>query len=693
MALARVTRHPILEVPEERRLVRFSFDGRPMGGFEGEMVSSALFANGVREFSIHRRGDAPQGIFCANGQCSQCTVVIDGFPQKSCVTALREGMDVRTLRRLPTLPEDDRPLGAIERKLRSCDVLVVGGGPSGLLATLELAELGFRVLLVDDKDRLGGKLVLQTHKFFGSIADCHAGTRGVDIARILEQRVRARPEVEVLLDTSVVGLFRDGRAGLFVANSGYTLVAFEGLVVSAGARERSLLFPGNDLPGVYGAGAFQTLVNRDLVRPAERVFIVGSGNVGLIAAYHALQAGISVAGICDILRKASGYKVHADKIRRMGVPIWLGYTVLEASADPATGRLAAVTIAKVDEWFRPQLDTAKSFAVDTLLVAVGLSPVDELYDAAVRYGYKVVKAGDAGEIAEASSAMFGGRIAGREMARMLGVEAPADPSWAAKAEVLKSRPGPVRDTAPVALGEKFRPIFHCSEEIPCNPCTSVCKAGAIHLDGVTGTILDLPVFEGECSACRLCVAICPGLAVVLGRKTGPESAELILPYEFLPDFAPGDHVRLTDVEGTFLEEAPVLALNLNRQHKTWFVRVSTSLANAPKIAGIRVQDEAKVQPLPEPLLGQLPENAVVCRCERVTVAEVVKHIRTHRVTDVNQLKQIRLGMGACGSKTCSALLPRVFAMAGVDFSQVAPGTRRPLCVEVPMAALVNEEPG
>lgn len=79
------------------------------------------------------------------------------------------------------------------------------------------------------------------------------------------------------------------------------LVGFGGLVVTAGAREKSLLFPGNNLSGVYGAGAFQTLVNRDLVRPAERLFIIGSGNVGLIAAYHALQAGIQVVGIADIL--------------------------------------------------------------------------------------------------------------------------------------------------------------------------------------------------------------------------------------------------------------------------------------------------------------------------------------------------------------------------------------------------------
>jgi len=60
------------------------------------------------------------------------------------------------------------------------------------------------------------------------------------------------------------------------------------------------------LPGVYGAGAFQTLVNRDLIRPAKRLFVVGGGNVGLIAAYHALQAGIDVVGLVDALSHVGG---------------------------------------------------------------------------------------------------------------------------------------------------------------------------------------------------------------------------------------------------------------------------------------------------------------------------------------------------------------------------------------------------
>ena len=72
-------------------------------------------------------------------------------------------------------------------------VLIIGGGPAGLSAAIELGKRGIETLLIDDKHRLGGKLVLQTHRFFGSIDAVYAGTRGIDIATRLENEVRSLP--------------------------------------------------------------------------------------------------------------------------------------------------------------------------------------------------------------------------------------------------------------------------------------------------------------------------------------------------------------------------------------------------------------------------------------------------------------------------------------------------------------------
>ena len=684
----RITRHPVLSIPADRKEVRFSFDGRPLAGFENESVSSALIAAGITRFSEHHKGNAPQGLFCANGQCSQCSVLIGGTARKACITPLAEGMDVRTIHGLPDLPGEDRPCASTSMTELSADVLVIGGGPSGLTATRELARMGLTVVLADDKRTLGGKLVLQTHKFFGSEEDCYAGTRGIDIAKRLEAEVNALPGVTVLRNSPVAGLYKDRKAGIWKDYSSYLLVSFRALVVAAGARERSVLFPGNDLVGVYGAGAFQTLVNRDLVKAANRVLIVGSGNVGLIAAYHALQAGIEVAGIVEILPNVNGYKVHADKITRMGVPIYLNTTVVSVEGD---GRVERATIAELDEDRKPILSTARTYEVDTVLVAAGLSPCDEFYRQAVSFGLPVVSAGDAEEIAEASSAMFGGRIAALRLAKTLGKEAEIDQSWLAKRDVLKSRPGDTIRREAVELSENWRPVFFCDQEIPCNPCSTVCPTHSIRLKPRKGSLLDLPYFEGaSCKGCAACVAACPGLALSLARAVDSSWAEVMLPFEFAADFPPGTRLPVLDQEGGFLEDAELLKKTFNKKYGTWILTLRVSRGNAAKAIGIRVQSEEATRPLPRPKFEYAPDDALVCRCERVTVGEIVRFIRENAITDVNQLKSLRVGMGACGSKTCSVLLPQVFRMAQKDPAEVTPGTLRPLALEMPMKDIINE---
>ena len=113
MGTHRILVHPVLPVPG-KPVVRFRWDGRDVEGREGEPVSSALFAAGVRVFGHHPRDGAPQGLFCANGQCAQCTVVADGLAVKSCMTPVREGMDVMPLDGLPPLPEVSLAAGSSE---------------------------------------------------------------------------------------------------------------------------------------------------------------------------------------------------------------------------------------------------------------------------------------------------------------------------------------------------------------------------------------------------------------------------------------------------------------------------------------------------------------------------------------------------------------------------------------------------
>lgn len=683
----RIHEHPILPTPAAPD-VEFTWRGEPFHARRGETIASALFANGVRTFGHHPKDGAPQGIFCANGQCAQCTVVADGLPVKSCMVTVRPGMQVQPLDGLPALPDvaGQPRLHPIETVDVEC--LIIGGGPAGLTAAIELGKAGVRTLIVDDKHRLGGKLVLQTHKFFGSIEACHAGTRGIDIATRLEREVRAFENVRVWLNSTVLAVFSDRRVGV-LRDGQYFVVRPDVLLVAAGAREKSLVFPGNTLPGVYGAGAFQTLVNRDLVRPTGRLFVVGGGNVGLIAAYHALQAGIEVVGLCEAMPECGGYKVHKDKLVRMGVPVYTSHTVLRAEG---RAEVEGVVIAGIDKQWKPIPGTEKCFRCDTVLVAVGLDPVDEFLHKAKEFGLPVVAAGDAEEIAEASAAMFTGRIRGLEVARQLGRDVgEVPPEWHRTAAVLKSRPGmTIREDMPASRSGVF-PVFHCSQEIPCNPCTSICPNHGIVIEG--DQVMGLPEFAGDaCDGCEKCVAICPGLAVTLvDYRKDQDNPTVVIPYEFSPTrIKKGDRVTVLDSEGAMLGNVEVTRVRAPRDaDRALLVRVSAPAEIAPRIAGIRVQEPWQAERAEAFVAPAVADDEIVCRCERVTAGELRTLIRGG-IRDMNHLKAAtRCGMGACGGKTCPNLIKRIFREEGVPLDQVTDLTRRPLFMEVPLGAFAG----
>ena len=692
MSIKRLQSHPILDVPVDVE-VSFTWNGTPLTGRDGEMISSALFANDIHVFGHHHKDGSPQGLFCANGQCSQCLVMADGIPLKACMTPLKKEMAVQSVEGLPILPQ------AVGKSIfepaaeTSVAVLILGAGPAGLSAAIELGKLGIETLVIDDKDRLGGKLVLQTHKFFGSVEDSHAGTRGFEIGSILEAQLRELPSVQIWLEATAVGVFSDGIVGIVKRNE-YRRVRPKKLLVATGAREKMLSFPGNTLPGVYGAGAFQTLVNRDLIKSSERVFIVGGGNVGLIAGYHAIQAGIEVVALIEALPRVGGYQVHADKLIRLGVPIFTRHTVVAAHGD---GHVAGVTVAELDDAWQTIPGSHKTFAVDTVLIAVGLAEVNEFYLKAKQWGMDVYSAGDSQEIAEASAAMFTGKIEGLKIAKALGRfpdEIPAE--WDEKATILKSRPGtPVHREPPP--GEKgVMPIFHCQQEVPCNPCTSVCLEGAIRTEDDRITGLPYLVEGTACKGCMACVAICPGLAVTLvDYRKDPDYPIVTLPYEIWRERVQNSQrVPVTDHDGAILGYYPVQRVVANRRKYpgTLLVQVKLERAAAKRAIGIRVQ-ETQVDPATVYENAPLPDEAVICRCERITAGEIRTAVRSG-VRDINQMKALnRAGMGACGSKTCRPMIWRIFQEEGVDLGAVTDRVDRPLFVEVALGALAGERSG
>ncbi|WP_457557015.1 FAD-dependent oxidoreductase [Candidatus Harpocratesius sp.] len=689
MTLKEIKSHPILKYPS-RKSVNFTFNGQELTGYEDMVISSILFLHGIKTFGHHPKDNSPQGIFCANGQCAQCTVLVDGKPMKACMTPLKENMKIESCEGLPSLPADDSPLHIGDPSIISTQVLIIGAGPAGLSAARILGSKKIQVLLIDDKDRTGGKLVLQTHKFFGSQKDVYAGKRGIEIGQILGEEVRSLESVEIWLNTTALAVFRDGLIGVLKDNKEYVLIKPERLLVATGAREKMLIFPGDTLPGVYGAGAFQTLVNRDMIKASERIFIVGGGNVGLIAGYHAIQAGIEVVGLIEALPSCGGYHVHETKLRRLGVPIFTRHTIVSANGKE---QVESITIAKLDENWNIISGTEKTFECDTILIAVGLNPVDEFYQKALQYNIPVWVAGDAQEIAEASAAIFTGRIEAIKILQDMKIDIAPDfekygnlEQLKKKAQIMKARPPkPVERDVPEKM-EGIFPVFHCNQEIPCNPCTTVCPQEQIETENQE--ITTLPYFKGEknCTGCGRCVAVCPGLAITLvDFRKDPQMPRVTLPYEIATEkLSKGEIVTILDNFGVLGQFEVKRARMIPEFPHTQLITVELPKDIAKQAIGVRTWKDHKVEPLETYIKAPLPDTAIVCRCERVTAGEIRELIRKG-ITDMNQLKAItRAGMGACGGKTCTSLIERLFREEGIENEKIVNNTKRPLFIEVPL---------
>ncbi len=678
-----IKNHPILDIPE-RKAINFSFDGKILTGYEGMVISSALFLNNIKTFGHHVKDRSPQGIFCANGQCSQCNVIANRIPVKACMTPLIRDMIIESCNGLPELPAEDFLVDIGDSEIIDIEILVIGAGPAGLSATKILGEHNLNMILIDDKDRLGGKLVLQTHKFFGSQEDVYAGKRGIDIARILGESIESLPNVQVWLNSVCIAVFSDGFVGILKNNKEYILVKPKRLLIATGAREKMLIFPGNTLPGVYGAGAFQTLVNRDLVKAAEKVFIIGGGNVGLIAGYHAIQAGIEVVGLIEAMSQCGGYKVHEDKLRRLGVPIYTNHTIVSANGEK---KVESITIGQLDKKGKILSGTEKSFNCDTILIAVGLNPVDEFFRKAKEFNMKVWVAGDAQEIAEASAAIFTGRIEALKILQEKGIpfrEKMDDLHRFAK--LMKAKPPQPLKADFHFKEEGIYPVFYCTQEIPCNPCTSVCDQGQIKT--VDDLITKLPYFKGEkdCLGCGKCIAVCPGLAVVLHDYRKQKDYPLVtFPLE-LPEtkLEKGHKIIVVSNEKELGEYEIHRARILPEFPKTQLITIKLPSEIAKQAVAIKLVSTSYHEPIEKYKKSVTEDDTIVCRCERVTVGEIRKWIQSG-VKDFNELKALtKAGMGSCGAKTCTHLINQIFREEGIPTENITPGTKRPLFIEVPM---------
>jgi len=448
-----------------------------MTGFENDCIASALHAQGVKILTRSLKYDLPRGFFCGIGKCSSCLMRVNGIPNvRTCIAPLKKGAKVEMQDKFGELPSakfNEKPKETI-----NVDVLVVGAGPAGLSASIEAAKQGASVLLIDENMCAGGQLIKQTHKFFGSQNE-KAGTRGIVISNDLKKEIDElvkTGKITLMLNSTVIGYY-EGEKNLHklmvVKRKDYDSFLIEvnckTAVFACGAMENMLLFAGNDLPGVYGAGAVQTLMNVFGVKPGKKVLMIGAGNVGLIVSYQLLQAGIDVDRVVEAAPTIGGYHVHAAKLRRCGVPIYTSYSIKEVyGKDCVEGAI----VVKLDKNWQPIAGSEEKVICDTVCLAVGLTPSTRLLSqvgvkmdfVSEAGGYVAIHddfmqttckgvfvAGDSSGIEEASTAMIEGKIAGVSAALLLGYNKDAKKLQKKYIEELENlRAGPFGEKARVA---------------------------------------------------------------------------------------------------------------------------------------------------------------------------------------------------------------------------------------------------
>jgi heterotetrameric sarcosine oxidase alpha subunit len=341
---------------ERGSTLSFKFDGQALTGLSGDTLASALLANDQllvgRSFKYHR----PRGIVTAGASEPNALVTIGKGAHsdpntKATVAELYAGLYARSQNHWPSLKFDigalnnllspflsagfyyktfmwpaafwekvyepvirraaglgravlERDPHAYEKCWAHCDLLVVGAGPTGLMAALTAGRAGMRVILADEDFRPGGSLLAETTQIDGRPA--------LDFAEISLAELRALPNVTIMPRTTVFGWYDDNVFGALERVQKHVAAAQSKLPVerlwrivakrallATGAEERPLVFGGNDRPGVMMAGALRTYANRFGVAAGKSVAIFTNGSAGYRAASDLTAHGIDVAAIVD----------------------------------------------------------------------------------------------------------------------------------------------------------------------------------------------------------------------------------------------------------------------------------------------------------------------------------------------------------------------------------------------------------
>ena len=258
------------------------------------------------------------------------------------------------------------------------EVLVVGGGAAGLAAAIACHSYGRDVLLVEREHQLGGILNQCIHNGFG-LDVFHEEYTGPEYAYRFIEKAKAC-HLDIVCDTTVIDInkYEDGFVvRMSSEKTGIQDVYTKTCLLTTGSYERSrghISIPGDRPYGVLTAGQAQRYLNQDGYMVGKRVFILGSGDIGLIMARRMRLEGAEVLGVAERLPFSNGLTRNIVQcLNDFDIPLYLSHTVTSIQSDEHQ-RLKSIELSTLDSHFQPIIGSERLIEVDTLLLSVGLIP-------------------------------------------------------------------------------------------------------------------------------------------------------------------------------------------------------------------------------------------------------------------------------------------------------------------------------
>jgi len=417
------------------RLIPFTFDGKTYTGYEGDTLASALLAHDVhlvgRSFKYHR----PRGIMSAGSEEPNALVrlgegariepnlratQIEIYPDLKSESQNRWPslrMDIGAInslfhRLLPAAfyyktfmwpanmwmtyehfirkaaglgkaAEDHNDPDRYEKTHAHTDVLVAGGGASGLMAALAAGRAGARVILADEQNEFGGWLLSETDTAVDGKpgADWVADTL-LELSTLPNVTLLPRTTVFAYMDQNYLTLMERvtdhlGQTPAHMPRQRLWKVRAKHVVLAQGCHERPLVFGGNDLPGVMLSGAVRSYVNRYAVAPGRRAVVVTNNDDAYRTALALSDAGVYVRAIID-MRPAPGTSLVTEAIRR-GIEVHTSHAVLDAVGNH---RVSRIKVGRINT--RTAMPDGDMFYIDCDLLAMsgGFTPIVNLHSQA-----------------------------------------------------------------------------------------------------------------------------------------------------------------------------------------------------------------------------------------------------------------------------------------------------------------------